>query len=304
MVEYICNTCKKVYKHKSDYTKHLNKKIPCKENPPNIRQNPPNIRQNPPKKEEKRIMCMYCDKTFTRSDSLNKHVKDRCKVKKQQNENNEKILNGLINEMNEMKQKIGELEKENKNLQLTINNNKQNVNNIKNQQNIQINNNNNNIKILSFGKEDISHITDDVYKRILKKGMGSVPSLIEYIHFNKNKPENHNVYISNIRSNYAMIYEELNWKLKDQKDVLERLFDKIDILEEKFEELLKDLSEPTIELLNEIFASRTETPINNEIKKRIKLLLYNKKELPEKTREIINSNNCSSKQIDNEKIIE
>ena len=120
--------------------------------------------------------------------------------------------------------------------------------------------------------------------------MGSVPTLIEHIHFNKNKSENHNVYISNIRSNYAMIYDELNWKLKDQNEVVETLFDNINILEEKYDELLKDLSEPTINLLREIFDDKNEPAINNEIKKRIKLLLYNKKRIPEKTKEILETN--------------
>ena len=41
-------------------------------------------------------------------------------------------------------------------------------------------NNTNNIKIVSFGKEDMSKITKDMYKIIFDKGFQSVPKLIEF----------------------------------------------------------------------------------------------------------------------------
>ena len=293
MVEYKCERCGKIFKQKSHYDNHLNRKNPCTK-----MQHPAAAEQQPAANKEIVIInnkqCLYCKKIFTRVSSLNVHLENRCKVKKQQDNQKEELLNKLVDEMTEMKEIIKKNSDEIKKLKTENNNYKQlnqtiTQNNIENQQNnIQINNN---VKILSFGKEDISHITDDLYKCILKKGMGSVPTLIEYIHFNKNKPENHNVYISNIRSNYAMIYDELNWKLKDQNEVVESLFDNINILEEKYDELLKDLSEPTINLLREIFDDKNEPSINNEIKKRIKLLLYNKKRIPEKTKELQNSNN-------------
>ena len=328
MIEYKCSKCGKIFSQKSNYDYHINRKRPCKINSGNSTkfhkipqkliehaqesiENQQNSTKNPQKSTEivnsenkviTVLKCNYCQKTFARSDSLNRHLLNSCKVKKEQENQKEELFNKLVNEMAEMKEiikknsdEINKLKTQNKeyaqkiskqsNIETQNNINNQQINN--NNQNIQINNN---VKILSFGKEDISHITDDLYKAILKKGMGSVPTLIEHIHFNKNKPENHNVYISNIRSNYAMIYDELNWKLKDQNEVVETLFDNINILEEKYDELLKDLSEPTINLLREIFDDKNEPSINNEIKKRIKLLLYNKKKIPEKTKEILETN--------------
>ena len=322
MVEYKCEKCNKIFKQKIDYTRHMNRKIPCKElyqNIPNYTETIPNYtkavdksnkQQNSEKintsvqsEQENNIKCAYCNKKFTQKSSLTRHLDKRCKVKNKQDNDKEELLQKLIKDMGELKEELKKNNEENKELKEEVkklkvgknkksnnigtqNNINQQINN-NNQQNIQINNN---VKILSFGKEDISHITDDLYKAILKKGMGSVPTLIEHIHFNKNKPENHNVYISNIRSNYAMIYDELNWKLKDQNEVVETLFDNINILEEKYDELLKDLSEPTIKLLREIFDDKNEPSINNEIKKRIKLLIYNKKGIPEKTKGILETN--------------
>ena len=32
MVEYKCNTCNKIFKHKTDYIRHTKRKNPCKSN--------------------------------------------------------------------------------------------------------------------------------------------------------------------------------------------------------------------------------------------------------------------------------
>jgi len=77
------------------------------------------------------------------------------------------------------------------------------INNIQTQNNIT---QNNTFNILAFGKEDLSHITDDTYKKIINKGFKSVPALVDAIHFNKDKPENHNIYISNIRDDYILVF--------------------------------------------------------------------------------------------------
>lgn len=48
--------------------------------------NPPKIQQNPPNNEIIVLenKCIYCNRMFTRSDSLKKHVYERCKIKKNQ----------------------------------------------------------------------------------------------------------------------------------------------------------------------------------------------------------------------------
>jgi hypothetical protein len=78
---------------------------------------------------------------------------------------------------------------------------------INNQSNTNCNNTiHNNINFLAFGNEDYSFISEDKLKSLLNKGFDSVPKLIEYLHFNKNKPENSNIYISNIKDPYIMVF--------------------------------------------------------------------------------------------------
>ena len=49
-----------------------------------------------------------------------------------------------------------------------------------------------------------------------------IPSLIKKIHFNPRKPENHNIYISNIKNKYIMVYDGDKWNLSNQNETIDR----------------------------------------------------------------------------------
>ena len=137
----------------------------------------------------------------------------------------------------------------------------------------------------------MSHLVDEVYKKILNKGFKSVPTLVEYVHFNKNKPENHNVYISNIQTNYAIVYDDNDWKLRERDNVLQQLIDeKTAILSDKFDELLATLDEPTVRKFKRFLEQKDESEVIASIKNDLKLMLYNNKKIPEKTRALLSSN--------------
>ena len=55
----------------------------------------------------------------------------------------------------------------------------------------------------------------------MNKGFKSIPKLIQAIHFNPEKPENHNVYIPNIKNSYAMVWNGDKWDLSNQEDILD-----------------------------------------------------------------------------------
>ena len=42
--------------------------------------------------------------------------------------------------------------------------------------------------------------------------------LIEKVHFDVNKPQNHNIYISNLKNKYIMIYDGNKWECKDREN--------------------------------------------------------------------------------------
>ena len=71
-------------------------------------------------------------------------------------------------------------------------NNTTNVNNV---------NNIHNIQIIGYGKEDLSYLPDNKVKYFLDRGFNSVPTLLQYVHFNEKNPSNHNLYMPSITRN-------------------------------------------------------------------------------------------------------
>jgi hypothetical protein len=271
----------------------------------------------PPKSDDHKntkFICYYCRNSFTRMDNLNKHIKNRCKVKKSQDAEKEKIFQKLIHQMEEKMDKIIEENKELKNKLNCITNSKtsttnsgsyntdNSTNNIQNNTNNTTNNktiNNinsqqiqhNSINLVAFGQEDLSYITDNICKQILNKGFRSVPVLIKYSHFNADKPEQHNVYISNMRDSHAMIYDGKQWKLMDRTEAVDQLIhDKKYYLVEKFEELFEELDPVTIKKFKRFIDFEDDDEILNGLKRDIKYMLYNNKNIPENTRKLLCDN--------------
>lgn len=251
--------------------------------------------QNPSHNTKSEHTCNYCLKNFSRSDNLSRHLDLYCKVKKQQDNEKEKIFKSLLEQMEELKKQNNKIIKENKQLRkdnknlmtkVTHNVNSHNITNNHNTQNNTQNNIKNNVNIVAFGEEDLSYISDKVCKYFLKKGYQSVPQLIEHIHFNKNKPEYNNVYIPNMRDIYAMIFDGSEWNLGDKKEVIQQLFDdKHFFLENKFDELMGTLDDVTKKKFKRFLDSlknadtKDNRKIINNLKNEIKLLLYNKRNL-------------------------
>ena len=40
------------------------------------------------------------------------------------------------------------------------------------------------------------------------------------IHFDPKKPENHNIYISNLKNGYIMVYDDGKWDTKNREEVI------------------------------------------------------------------------------------
>ena len=169
-----------------------------------------------------------------------------------------------------------ELETEFNAITIINGNNNQNAKNIQN--NINIHNKNKNKKN-TYGKEDISYITNKDYELILNKGCKSILHLIEFIHCNKNKPENQNIYISNMRDKYILIFDDEQWQI-DQRDVVlqQMIDDKIIFLINKFDELIDILDQGTIDNFKKFYFHEIyDDKIIKRIKDDIILLLYNGK---------------------------
>ena len=312
MVNYICHRCGYENKNKSVFKKHLLRKYIC---PPKLKdieirdvysyyfeneresqqinyqkvsRNQPKINQkNQPKstkinqktKNNDRFFCNFCKKEFKHYQSLKRHEKYRCKTKYNNDDQNDlRTLVNLLNEqLIEKDKKLYDLQKEhNKQIELLIKKTGINIGT----QNIQ---QNNNIKILAYNNSDISHLTDKDYLQILNKGSLCVPKLLEAIHFNPQKPENHNIYIPNIKNNYVMMWNGQNWNLHNRDSILEEMYEnKSNVLIDKIEEWIDigfKLDPIIMKKFKRFLEKREEDEIKNKIKEEIKLILYNKRNL-------------------------
>jgi hypothetical protein len=100
-----------------------------------------------------------------------------------------------------------------------------------------------------------------------------VKTLIQKIHFNPEKPENMNIYISNMKDKYLMIYDGANWNLANKKDEINRLYeDKEMMLEEWLD------TNPEAEVKDKFLKYLKNKDIEDcllQFKEDIKLMLYN-----------------------------
>jgi hypothetical protein len=128
--------------------------------------------------------------------------------------------------------------------------------------------------LLAYRDTDTSHLTREDYKSCYKRINHCVKHLIEKVHFNPSKPENMNIYISNMKDRYLMIYDGANWNLANKKEELERLYEEKEMMLEEWLDSNPDpvLKEKFVKYLN----NKESDECINHIKEEIKLLLYNK----------------------------
>ena len=230
--------------------------------------------------------CKFCNKILSCQKSLKRHYKT-CKEKKE-DETVKQSMSDLVKLLNEKDKYFKEeLEKRDKQInerdsQINELIKKAGINNSTITQNIQ-----NNIKLLSYGKTDISHLTDNDYLGCLKHKNFCIPYLIEKIHFDKNKPENHNIYISNLKNKYVMMYDKRKWKTKNRDDAIDKLIgDKEILMESKLDEWEeKGGMNPNLRRTFNIYIeTKDHKKVITQIKDDIELMLYNNKDLIKKNK--------------------
>ena len=295
-----CEKCGKIFKYNYLLKRHLNNKNSC-DNIHNIL-DILNIKikeiENKIDTKNKNIAnsktkCYYCNNIFYKKSNLTRHVRDCCIIKSnllaEKNKlfyEKEKAMQVLENKSNNDLMFL--LKKENKELKtnITVNNNNNNNNN-----NIIINNNNLHININPFGEEDISHITDKDYKKFMTGFFPGFINFIKKIHYDDEMPSNHNIYISNIKSKFAYVFEDNKWNLKNKNMLVDKIITtKYNILDNKCDELEEaglindNIIDQFDEFKNNFINGGEETTKN--VQNDIALLLYNNKQKVKKQIEI------------------
>jgi len=229
MVLYSCKYCNFSTELIGNYKKHLKTKkhgrninpdysiekeieLKTQKDPQKTQKDPQKTQKDPQRPDKvKTFSCIYCYETFTTYAHKRRHELHKCKEMPLK----DITIQNLKKETNEKNKKIEKLEKKVDKL----------TDRIGNTTNIQTNHTNNNIKINSYGQEDVSHITEAFKTSLLSGPYGAIPKLIEAIHFNDTKPENKNVLLPNSNKNILKIKKGEKWIHKNKDMILLDLID-------------------------------------------------------------------------------
>ncbi len=249
---YNCIICKKEYKTYMGFWKH-NKKYHNEDDIKNIQED---------------CKCKHCNSIFSSRQGRWRHEK-HCK----------QINTPTIgDEIQELKNKIKILEDKTPN-SITTNNSNNNNKTINNIQYV----------INPPTASSLDHLTFEVQKEVLDKGLNSLVCLIELLNFNKSVPENHSYCITAINDKHASVIDE-----KTNKVIKTNKFDLFDkVLGANLENLEKLADNPKFtsgqkqEYKDKINYLKTSMFQNNKFIKRyqndINIISYNNKDMIKET---------------------
>ncbi len=276
-MEHRCNTCNKVYSSYQSLWNH-NKNIHTSQTS-NITQTTTNVTQNTTKLS-KNSLCIYCNKCFSRNDSLKRHQLKCCK--KLEDNLYKQQIQKLTDDLEKLKHKI----------------NKKSTNKIINYNNINNTVNNKLTNINNIGTEKITNLTRDEKKYIMSHGMNSIISLAEHLNFNERLPQNHNFYVSALNDKHLNAIDNNTHTIVKQRK--KEIFDQILVAHiDKLEKIntnihYKDFSNVLTKLKNFIFLKQGK----KEYFSQLNMLAYNKKNLIIKTwDELVNDDSVSPNDI-------
>lgn len=272
-MEYTCECCNYSTKRKYNYDKHIeSNKHKLVESKlvviPESTQSQPLVTPESTQSQQKvaaPFTCKYCEQNFKFKQSMYRHIKYTCTKNKTED------LTELVRLLNaRLEKQDKQLETQAKQIEklmgkLEINGSFNNTVNVTN-----------NINLLNYKDTDTSHLTDEDYKKCLRKASRCVLKLIEKVHFNPEKPENMNVYISNMKDKYMMMYQDNKWTLTN-KDELNTVYNhKEDLIEEWFN-IKKD---PEMEKFFNRYVELKDDKITMEtVQEEYKLLMFNNRDL-------------------------
>jgi len=308
MVTYECFRCGYCSTHKHHFLRHLRRKYLC---PPTLRNisvedvlrqyftstggldnysnptEPHKTTQKPHKTTQNRTNCFplnndteyqkrsptgpfpcpYCERKFSRGDSLKRHKDKFCKA------------TGAIEvrlARKELELRLREVETPR---QVNIGNTSNNTTN----NTTTTNNQTINIKVLAYKDTDVSHLTDRDYQRAFNRASMCIPQILKKVHFDPEKPENHNVVISSMNNKYIKLHDGQKWNLRDREETIEDLFaDAEDLLETKLESWQEEenpKSEKATRKYQIYLEVKEKAVLYNKIKQELKLLLFNSRNL-------------------------
>jgi hypothetical protein len=299
--KYLCPRCGHGVNARYLYVRHLKRKNICKARKANVLLDDEyekfvNNSRKSKKDIENRFKCDFCGKNMSTNQSLHRHgdickVKINLPIKSTQKEKNVKsdgkeLLLNIVSELNkqlqmekehnkaEMKEMqvmlYEQIKKQNEYIEVLTK--KAGISNVN--KGIIINGD---VKLVAYGYKNNEDLSDkDILSCMLKNNL-CIPALIEMTHCSDKYPHNNNIYISNFRTGYIMVYDGKQWNLTKEEDVLDDMIDcKHYFLEKKMGEWIEENKYSiAIQRFNKYINAIEDDEKLNEIKHDVRLRLYN-----------------------------
>jgi hypothetical protein len=270
MKPFLCSICNYNTARKNDFLKHhkTKKHLLNEQKMKTIMETCEKTRNTIPKTPKKTLkspICQYCEKSFSSVSHKNRHENRSCKL-------NPDLQDAKIQSMKaEFKKEKQQMMKQFEYLLTKVGNNTTN-NNITQ---------NNTININNYGSEDVSHLTNEYKISLLKIPFGMLQRLVKEIHFNKQKPENKNIYISNTRDNKVQIYQNGEWIYEKKKIAIRNLIDrKYYLMDDFYNEIqdsghLNDFHKTNYKEFSRLYEEEEDKKLINSLSDDVELIILN-----------------------------
>ena len=175
----------------------------------------------------------------------------------------------------------------------TINNGNNNVNNINNTVTNNMTNNNtvNNIVMINYGEENMKENFIEYLLAACKRGYNAIPQLVEFVHFNPDRPDCNNIFVRDTKNKYASVYENGHFIYKNKEAIVDDLYEaKKNFITENIDLVFKQMTKHQQATYKRWIKSE-ENKDNNQtdreavgyVREELKLMLFNKRHIPIET---------------------
>ncbi len=260
--DHECKICNKIYASRQSLWNHVNKYHNDKISQKSSASNPFGSSKCNSKSVIKDVQnntsnyqCRYCTSIFKYKQGRWKH-EQKCEIKTSHTDIIElkKELSNEIKEVRELKEQLKEKINSEKQGSTTITNTNSNNSTTNTNSNNTNNGTINNNYIIAFGKEEISKILTEKEKyKILNAKYKSLEESIKTIHFNKERPEYQNIYITNMRDNLAHVFDGEKFISQQKQETLNQLIGNHMVsIEESLETNREKLNPKTVDIIENL----------------------------------------------------
>lgn len=279
-----CRRCGYIASSKGNLKIHFKRRFPCHATLEDIsieelmQQAIANTHQ--PSTREHRYPCRFCSKAFTSSQGRYQHQRYHCKLAKQEGPVGPVDMAACMQTMQQNMEAM-RLELERLKSPSTVQNNTNNNTNTNTNSHNTIHNN---ITIHAYDKPNLEYLTPEFLTQCVKRRDKGLCELLEHIHYHPEHAENHNIRLTNKRSNYIETHNGKRFMYQDKEKVLDELVrEGFEILENHYVENEYDIqqalnyNETRLEEIREFIEACREQQIHviTPLKQNVFLLILN-----------------------------